>query len=337
MRIGIALPHYDTSLGGRGVTWAGVRDVATLAERCGLDSVWVSDHLFLDWAKYGGSSEPQGALECWTTLTGIAAATERVRVGSLTLCNDLRNPTVVAKMAASLDLLSGGRLELGVGAGWYEPEYRAAGISFDSAGVRIDRLGEAAQIVARLLAGDEFSYAGRHYTLRAAVSRPLPAQRPRPRIWLGGKGDRLLLTAARVADGWNFSWLGSFDGYRERVDAVERCCERVGRDPATLARSVGVYVLAGRDESDARRRFERLVERTPAGVLAAATGGAGVSWEDFRHGRVAGSTGEVIDRLGELSDLGVEEAVLSLGALPFQVADEDDVALVGTEIAPALR
>ncbi|CAN5721879.1 LLM class flavin-dependent oxidoreductase [soil metagenome] len=337
MRLGIALPHYDTSLAGEEASWDGVSGVALRAEACGFDSVWVSDHLFLDWGKYGGPATPQGALECWTTLTAIAAVTERVRVGSLTLCNDLRNPALVAKMAASLDLLSGGRLDLGMGAGWYEPEYRSAGIAFDRPGRRIERLGEAAEVVTRLLAGEELTFEGAHYSIRGAVCRPSPVQRPRPPVWLGGKGDRLLRTAARVADGWNFSWLGSFDTYRDRVRSAERSCEGIGRDPATLRRSAGVYVLAGRDDADARRRFERLAERTPSGVLRAITGGRGVSWEEFREDHVAGSTGEVIDRLGELADLGVEEAIVSLGALPFQTADEDDVELVGTDVAPALR
>ncbi|MFN2489821.1 MAG: LLM class flavin-dependent oxidoreductase [Actinomycetota bacterium] len=337
MRLGIALPHYDTSLSGRDVSWDGIRRAAQTAESCGLDSVWVSDHLFLDWARYGGPDTPQGAFECWTTLTAVAAVTRRVRIGSLTLCNDLRNPALLAKMAGSLDLLSGGRLDVGMGAGWYEPEFRAAGIPFDRAGVRIERLGEAAEIVARLLSGEVLDFEGRHYTLRGALCRPLPAQSPRPPVWLGGKGDRLLATAARVADGWNFSWIGSFGTYRERLDVARRVCEDAGRDPATLRRSAGVYVLAGRDEADARRRFERLAERSPPGVLWAASGERGVSWDEFRRARVAGSSGEVIDKLGRLADLGVEEAILSLGALPFQVADLEDVELVGAEIAPALR
>jgi probable F420-dependent oxidoreductase len=337
MRCGIALPHYDTSYMGRPASWEGVERVATAAEECGYDSVWVSDHLFLDWAKYGGPSDVQGSLECWTTLAALAAATSRVRVGSLTLCNDLRNPGLVAKMAASLDLLSRGRLDLGLGAGWYEAEYRAAGIAFSRPGTRIERLEEAAAIVGRLLAGEELTFEGRHYTLRGAVCRPAPHQSPRPPVWLGGKGDRLLAAAARVADGWNFSWVGEQGLYRERVEAAARACEREGRDPATLARSVGTYVLAGSDERDARRRFERLAEVSPAGVLARSRGGRGVSWEEFRRDHIAGTIGEVVDRLGELADLGVKEVVVSAGALPFQVADLEDVALIGTDVAPALR
>jgi probable F420-dependent oxidoreductase len=337
VRFGIALPHYDTSYAGRPVSWESVRKVAVLAEGCGLDSVWVSDHLFLDWSKYGGPPDTQGALECWTTLTAVAAATERVRVGSLTLCNDLRNPALVAKMAATLDLLSGGRLDLGLGAGWYEPEYAAAGIEFSAPGVRIRRLGEAVEIVGRLLGGEELTLQGRYYRVDGAVCTPRPLQDPRPPVWVGGKGDHLLRVAARVADGWNYSWLGSLQTYRERLASARRACEDNGRDPETLRRSVGVYLLAGRDEGDARRRFERLAERTPPGVLRGPEDGGRVSWERFQRERFAGSAGEVIERLGALVDLGVEEVVVSLGALPFGVADEEDVQLLGEEIAPALR
>ena len=337
MHLGLALPHYDTSYANRPVSWAAVRDCALAAERAGFSSVWVSDHLFLDWGKYGGSLTPQASLECWTTMTALAASTSNVRVGSLTLCNDLRSPAVLAKMAASLDLLSGGRLDVGLGAGWYEAEYRAAGIDFDPAGTRIRRLGEAAEIVGRLLAGEELTYDGDHYQVQEAICLPRPQQSPRPPLWIGGKGDLLLRTAAKVADGWNFSWIGSFETYADRSRAADQACERQGRDPGTLLRSVGAYVLAGRDDADLRKRFERLVERTPEGVLQDRMKGSAVSWETFRKDHVTGTVDEVTDRLGRLSDLGVKEVVVTAGALPFQVADPEDVELLGNEVAPALK
>lgn len=333
MRFGLALPHYDTSFAGRPVTWDGVMRCAQMAEASGFNSVWVSDHFFLDWSKYGGRSDARGSFECWTTLSALAATTERVRLGSLTLCNDFRNPALLAKMAATLDQLSGGRVDIGLGAGWYEPEYAAAGIPFDRPGVRIERLGEAVEIIGRLLEGEVLTYEGRHYKTKEALCRPGPRQEPRPPIWIGGKGDKLLATVARGADGWNWSWLGSLDTYKERLAAATRACEDNDRDPGTLRRSVGVYLLAGSDENDARRRFERMMDRTPAGVLPGASEGAAVSWNDFRRNHVAGTVEEIIDRLGELAALDVEEVIVSLGALPFQVADLEDIELVGTEIA----
>ena len=337
MKLGLALPHYDTSLAGLPASWEGIARIARKAEASGFDSIWVSDHYFLDWSKYGGPDEIQGSFECWTLLSALASLTTEVRVGSLVMCNDFRNPALLAKMVASLDFLSRGRVDVGLGAGWYEPEYRAAGVDFDSPKTRIDRLGEAVEIVGRLLDGEELTFKGEHYTIDGALCRPLGPQEPRPPIWIGGKGDRTLATAARHADGWNFSWVGSFETYRERSQAASDACTHVDRDPVTLRRSVGAYVLAGSDEADVKRRFERLVERTPAGVLRSSTGGPGVSWDEFRRERVAGTVNEVVDRLAGLAEFGVEEVIVSLGVLPFQLADEEDVEFVGSEIAPALH
>lgn len=337
MRFGLALPHYDTSYAGERVSWGAVRRVAETAERAGFDSVWVSDHLFLDWGKYGGPDDVQGSLECWTTISAVAAATARGRVGSLTMCNDFRNPALVAKMAATLDLLSGGRLDIGLGAGWYEREYQAAGIPFDRPGIRLERLRESVEVIARMLEGEVVTFEGKHCSTDHAICRPRPLQEPRPPIWIGGKGDRLLETAVTVADGWNMSWLGEIPAYEERLDFALRLCDKHGRDPATFRRSVGAYLLAGRDERDVKRRFDRLLDRTPSGVLQGSNGGAAVSWDEFRRARFAGTTAEVIDKLGRLADLGVEEVIVGLGAVPFQVSDLEDVELVGTEIAGAFR
>lgn len=336
MRLGLALPHYDTSFAGAPVSWEALLRIARVAESSGFSSVWVSDHFFLDWGKYGGPEDVQGSFECWTTLSALGAATERVTLGTLTLCNDFRPPALLAKMTATLDRLTNGRVQLGIGAGWYEPEYRAAGIDFDGAGTRIRRLGESVEIVRRLLRSEELSYEGRHYVLDGALVRPGPHGNPPP-VWIGGKGDLLVTTAARHADGWNFSWLGDFDLYAQRSKFADEACERAGRDPTTLRRSVGAYVLAGTDQGDVRRRLDRLIERTPPGVLGPSDGGAGVSWEDYRRSHVAGTAAEVADKLGSLQELGVEEVIVSLGTLPFQVAAEDDVEFVGREIASALR
>lgn len=332
MRFGLALPHYDTSFAGRPVSWEAVRDVARAAERAGFDSVWVSDHFFLDWSKYGGPGTLQGSLECWTTLAGVAGTTDKIRIGSLTLCNDFRNPGLLAHMAATLDHLSNGRLEIGLGAGWYEPEYRATGIPFDRPGVRVERLAESLQIVTRLLDGERFDFAGKHYNLSDAVVRPEPAQRPRPPVLVGGKGDRIIRIAVEFADGWNMSWLGPIDTYRERVAYANEACTKAGRDPQSFRKSVGAYVVAGKDEAEAQKRFERLIKRTPKGILDSTH-----SWEEFRRDRIAGGVSEVIDKLGEFQDAGADEIIVGLGVIPFQVSDLEDVELFGGEIIAGLR
>jgi probable F420-dependent oxidoreductase len=336
MRFGLGLPHYDTSLAGRPFDWASLKRVARLAESSGFDSVWVSDHLFLDWSKYGGPDEPQGTPECVMTMSALSAVTERVRIGSLALCNDFRNPPLLAKMMTTLDRLSDGRLEIGMGAGWYEAEYAAAGIDFLPPGDRIRKLGESLQIMSRLLEGEVVDFDGDHYQLKGAICRPTPKQEPRPALWVGGKGDFLIRTAVRHADGWNYSWIGDFDTYRGRAEKATQICEEEGRDPATLRRSVGIYLLTGDDEADLKRKFERLAKSTPPGILQAPNSETGVSWDEFRKGNLVGTPGEVAQKLEELAELGVEEVVLSLGCIPFQLGDEEDVAYVGERIIPAL-
>ncbi|MGH2699022.1 MAG: LLM class flavin-dependent oxidoreductase [Actinomycetota bacterium] len=336
MRLGLALPHYDTSFAGRPFEWDSLVRIARLAETSGFDSIWVSDHLFFDWSKYGGPDDPQGTPECFMTMSALAAVTERVRIGSLALCNDFRNPALLAKMIATLDRLSAGRIDIAMGAGWYEPEYAAAGIEFAAAGDRIRRLGESLQILSRLLTGEVLDFDGEHYHLKGALCRPIPQQEPRPALWVGGKGDFLLRTAIRHADGWNFSWIGDFDVYRQRAERANRLCEAEGRDPAGFRRSVGVYLLAGDDQADLERRFERLAKRTPSGILRAPNSDTGVSWEEFRERNLVGTPDEVAHKLGELAELGVEEVVCTLGSIPFQLGDEEDVAYVGEKVIPAI-
>jgi probable F420-dependent oxidoreductase len=336
VRLGLALPHYDSGRPGGEATWKRVLDYARRAESSGYSSVWVSDHFFLDFRKYGGTDLRHGCLECWTTLGALAASTSSIRLGTLTLCNEFRNPTLVAKMAASLDLLAGGRLELGLGAGWYEDEFRSAGLSWRPAGERIRRLGEAAQIAARLLEGEVVTWSGEHYSVAGARIRPGPVQQPRPPIWMGGKGDLLLGTAARAADGWNWSWLGSLEDYRRRSAAADGACRRAGREPATLRRSVGMHVLLGRDEADVNRRWERLAARTPPGVMSKICGDGPICLEAYRRTRFAGTASEAAELVGALKELGVEEIIVNLGALPFQAVHPDDVEVVPAEIASAL-
>lgn len=323
MQIGLALPQYDYSVAGeRPLRFETIVEHARLAERGGADSVWLSDHLFLDLAKYGGSARREGCFDPIVTLAALARAVPRVRLGTLVLLEALRPAAVLAKALATIDCVSGGRLDVGLGAGWYEPEYTALGMAMPRAGERLDRLVEALEVVKGLLAGGTFTYEGVYHRARAATNRPPAAQRPRPRVFVGGKGDRLLRLAARHADGWNTCWVWTPDAYRERLRVCEEACAGVGRDPATMWRTLGLYALCGEDERDLERRFDRLRDQSPPGVLD------GMDLATFRVGRLVGTVDEVRAQLREWEALGIETLMLGVGAVPYQAGALDDIELL---------
>lgn len=329
MRIGLALPHYDFSFwDGRPADLDSVVQIARRAEALGYDSVWVSDHFFLDLAKYGGTPRRHGSLEALTTLGALAAETARVRLGTLVLCEAFRPPALLAKAAATLDVISGGRLDLGLGAGWYEAEYEAAGIPFLPPGVRLERLREAAIVVGGMLERSPFSFEGAYYRVAEAPNEPQPIQRPRPPIWIGGKGGpRLLRVVAETADGWNLSWGTTPVAYAERLGALARACERVSRDPATVRRTIGFPILVGTDERDLAARAEALVRWAPAGPTP----------QEYAETGLVGTPERIVERLAEFERLGVEEAILTLANLPFAVYAEDALAMVAETVLPLVR
>ncbi|MCU1459552.1 MAG: flavin-dependent oxidoreductase, F420-dependent methylene-tetrahydromethanopterin reductase [Actinomycetia bacterium] len=322
MRIGFALPHYDYSVPGEWpLSYETLLTYAKHADACGYDSLWMSDHLFLDLAKYGGPSTRAGSYDPLVTLAAIAREVTRPRIGTLVLCEALRPATVLAKGLATLDRVSGGRLDVGLGAGWYEPDYAAIGMEMPPPGVRIDRLREAATICGQLLGGGPVTFAGTYHSAREAWNEPASIQKPRPPLFLGGKGDRLLGLVAELADGWNTCWAWTPDAYRERLAVLERACERVGRDPASVSRSLGLYALVGENASDLGRRFEHLCEVSPAGTMRGAT------LDEWRVGRLVGTVDEVREQAAGWADLGVETLILGVGAVPFAVTGLEDVAL----------
>ncbi len=324
MRIGLALPHYDCSTPDVPTTSIEVvLDVARRAEAWGCDSLWVSDHLTWDLGKYGGDDTVYGVTEALTTLAALAEGTDRCRIGSLVLCEALRHPAVLAKALATIDGTSGGRLDVGLGAGWYERDYEAIGATMPPPGRRIARLGEYAAIVQAMLDGTSgpVERRGDFYDVRGARNDPPARQQPVP-VFLGGKGDRLLATVARLGTGWNTCWAWTVDGYRERLSTLERACERADRDPATVSRSLGLYALCGENERDLQQRFDRLVAATPAGVLD------GVTLEDFRRGRLVGTVDDVTEQAAAWEALGVDTLILGCGAVPFQLAAYDDAELL---------
>jgi probable F420-dependent oxidoreductase len=325
VRIGLALPQFDYSVPDeRPLRWETVLRWARRADGLGFASLWLADHLFLDLARYGGPVEPAGAFDPLPALGALARVTNRARLGTLVLCAPLRPPSVVAKALATADVLSGGRLVAGVGAGWYEPEFAAAGIPFEAPGARLAHLAEYLTVLRGMFGGGPVTFRGCHRSVVDARSQPLPIQRPHPPIWVGGRGDRLLRLVAEHADGWNAAWVWTPEAYRERAAVLDGACERAGRDPATVTRSLGLFALVGEDETDLTRRFERLRRLSPPGVLA------GTSLAEWRRGRLVGTVEQVRDQVAAWAACGVAELIVGTGAFPFGVGAEDDLEMVAT-------
>jgi probable F420-dependent oxidoreductase len=329
VRIGLALPQYDFSVPGESpLRWDTLLDHARKAEELGFDSLWLSDHLFLDLAKYRGPPEPRGIYEPLVTLAALARTVTRPRLGTLVMCEALRPASVLAKALATLDRISGGRLDVGLGAGWYPPEYEAVGLSFPPPGERLARLAEAVEVVRGLLGGGPLTFEGRYHRAAGAVNLPPAFQEPHPPVFVGGKGDRLIQLAVEHADGWNTCWAWTPDAYRDRLDVLERSCDKVGRDPATVWRSLGLYALCGEDRADLERRFARMRDVLPPRVVMGTV-------DDWRDGHLVGTVDEIRAQRDQWGAFGVETLILGVGALPFSVTALDDLELLAHALIPS--
>lgn len=216
------------------MTWDKTVERWQLFERLGFESAWLCDHLIQP-------SRPTGPyFEAWSLLAGLAARTEKIRIGILVTSNTFRFPQVVAKMCTTIDHISNGRLEIGLGAGWYEPEHTMFGIPFPETKELVSRFKEAVQVVDMMTREDTSSFDGQYYQLRDATSRPGSVQKPRPPLVLGAFGPRMLKIVARYADVWNA--FGTPEEMRERNQMLDDYCREIGRDPDTLDRSLYYWV-----------------------------------------------------------------------------------------------
>jgi alkanesulfonate monooxygenase SsuD/methylene tetrahydromethanopterin reductase-like flavin-dependent oxidoreductase (luciferase family) len=234
MHVGVVLPQVAAD-------WEQVIESATHAEEVGADSVWVIDHVL-------GFPPPKGILEAWTVMSALATATDRVQIGAQVLCQSFRQPALLAKMAATLDRISKGRLRMLIGAGWFEQEYRQYGWGFPAPGVRIGELRDTVRILKGLLSPHEaFTYEGQHHSVKDAVNLPLPIQQPLP-IEIGGAGERLIRTVAWLGDGWNSpgAALGMLDN---RLELLRVECDNRGRSMDELRLSCQIVCAVGDDDA----------------------------------------------------------------------------------------
>lgn len=288
--------------------------VARAAEDGGFDGFFRSDH-YMD---LGGRVALPGSTDAWITLAGLARDTSRLRLGTLVSPVTFRLPGPLAIIVASVDAMSRGRVELGLGTGWHEGEHAAYGIPFPPFGERFAMLEEQVEVVLglwRTPVGERYSHSGAHYTLADSPALPRPVQAPHPPLILGGMGPRRTPElAARNADEFNLPPFTATDRGREQLERVREACRRVGRDPASLRLSASLTVCCGRDGAE--------VERRAAAI--------GQSLEALRTMGAVGTPQEVVERLGVYSEMGVSRVYL-------QVLDLDDLAhieLLAAEVLP---
>jgi len=257
VKIGLLVRVANERETNRTIPYESIRAVVQQAEADGFDSIWLADHLL-----YRDPGEQTwGIWECWTMLSALAEATRRVEIGPLVLCNSFRNPAILAKMAATLDEVSQGRLILGVGAGWNEPEYQAFGLPFDH---RVDRFEEALQILRALLKEGHVDFAGQYYQARNCEILPRGPRAGGPPLMVGSeRGPRMLKLTAQYADLWNTGYMGQPETMAEPLAKIKAACREVGRDPATL----GITALIGLWFPDLQAKQPRFLDYPLTGTV----------------------------------------------------------------------
>ena len=239
----------------QGLEYKDIRYIVLECEKLGFDSVWLKDNFTSSWLNAYFSNkedeEPNSEdpiLECWTTLSSLATLTKRIRLGAI-LVNMHRLPSITAKMLSTLDIISKGRIEFGLSAGWYENEIRSYGLPFPKASTRLEMLEEGVIIIKRMLTENQVSFEGKHYTIKDAKCNPKPIQRPHPPIWIGGGGKKTLQLVAKYADGWNYG-LCTYKEYLGKISILRDCCKAVGRDYEKIAKAWHAIMLLGQDDNE---------------------------------------------------------------------------------------
>jgi F420-dependent oxidoreductase-like protein len=297
----------------QGATYDDLLALARTAEELGFDAFFRSDH----YLRMGDGDAGPGPTDAWITLAGLARETSRLRLGTLVTASTFRLPGPLAISVAQVDAMSRGRVELGIGAGWFEDEHRAHGIPFPSTRERFDRLEEQLAIITGMWTtpvGERFSYRGRYYELTDTPALPKPVQQPHPPIIIGGYGTkRTPALAARYAQEFNLPF-PPVEVYGEYVERVRQACTDSGRDPATLRTTVALVVCCGRDEGEFRRRADA-IGREP---------------DELRANGAAGLPGEVVDKLRAFAAAGAEAAYLQV----LDVLDLEHLGLIAAEVMP---
>ena len=293
--------------------WQTALEIAELIEELGYDSIWLYDH-------FHNVPRPahEAVFECWTTVAALSQATSRIRLGQMVGCNSYRQPSVLAKMTSTVDVISGGRLDWGIGAGWYENEYRGYGFDFPAAKDRIGMLREAVEIVKSMWTQPETTYDGRYYTLDRAHCDPKPLQQPHPPIWIGGGGEQLTLrVVARHADVSNFG--GKPHEWAHKAEVLKGHCKDVGRDYDEIRKTISGEVFVRETEAEIEAAGTRSMWGEPA--------------ESWRAGNLVGTPEQVAEKIQAYVDLGCTGFVPWCSDYP----DTQTLQLFAEKVMPEFR
>lgn len=283
IKFGIMLPS-------RGTNFNVIREISLESESLGYHSVWLPDHLI------GFGVKP--ILECWTTLSALSTLTKRIRLGPLVSAIAFRNPSVLAKMGATLDVISNGRLEFGVGIGNNEYEHIAYGIPFPKPKDRVYRMKEGVEIIKKMWTEDSSSYKGKHYEIKDAFCEPKPLQKPHPPITIGGKGEKITLKViAELADKWNYN--GPPQLYKRKLDVLEKYCNEIGRSFRDIEKTWFGFLTIAKNKQELRRKIELQRPRPEDASYEA--------YKEYekRTSNIVGTPEECMTRLQEYVDMGV--------------------------------
>jgi F420-dependent oxidoreductase-like protein len=296
------------------VDFNAVKERAQLADRVGFHSIWFVDHM---WSR---GLPDLDHLEAWTLMSATAAVTERIGIATLVLCNSYRNPALLAKMASSLDNVSGGRLLLGLGSGWMDEEYRGYGYPFPSARVRVEQLDEALTVMKLLFSEARANFEGKYYSVADAANNPKPLQKPHPPILIGGAGEKLLLrVVAQHANIWNCP-NNVAEQLPHKLDVLKRHCDSIGRDPAEIEVSEQCIVVIGKDEADLKKK------------LGFAKAMVGAVFDIDKTGLV-GTPDQLVEKISRRNRDGVSFFTMMFGDLN----SADSIQLFAERVAPAFQ
>ena len=301
------------SIDGAEAKWQTAVDIATLAEQLGYDSVWVYDH-------FHNVPRPahEAVFECWTTIAALSQVTSRVRLGQMVGCNSYRQPSVLAKMTSSIDVMSGGRLDWGIGAGWYENEYKGYGFDFPAPKVRIGMLRESVEIVKSMWTEPTTTYDGTYYKLERANCDPKPLQQPHPPIWIGGGGEQLTLrVVARHADVANFG--GKPHEWAHKAEVLKGHCKDVGRDYDEIRKTISGELLVRETEAEIDALGSKSLWGEPI--------------ESWKAGNLVGTPEQVAEKIQAYIDLGCTGFVPWCADYP----STESLRLFAEKVIPALR